>query len=138
MSKFSNIPPHAVLPLGAYAVDDLKRSATRTDQRLLYCDLKGAADKAHVLKSLAHALSLPKHFGHNLDALYDCLTDMKPDGNAAAPGFVVILENIPDTPRFDNEQRDALLDVFRDAADFFFDRQTAFRVFYSTAARATA
>ena len=33
------------------------------------------------------------------------------------------------------DERDVLLDVFRDAADFFFDHQTAFRVFYSVRGR---
>ena len=78
--------------------------------------------------------SLPAHFGHNLDALYDCVTDLRPRGEAEQPGFLVILENLPDTAAFGREQRDALLDVFRDAADFFFDRKTAFRVLYSVRA----
>lgn len=27
---------------------------------------------------LQRVLSLPEHYGHNLDALYDCLTEMQP------------------------------------------------------------
>lgn len=34
------------------------------------------ADKASTLTALADALSFPDYFGHNLDALYDCLTDL--------------------------------------------------------------
>jgi hypothetical protein len=45
---------------------------------------------------------------------------------------VLVVENLPDGPGFDADRRDALLDVFRDAADDFFDRGVAFRVFYST------
>ena len=33
--------------------------------------------------------------------------------------------------RFGQTERAALLDVFRDAADYFYDEKTAFRVFYS-------
>ncbi|WP_370966176.1 barstar family protein [Amycolatopsis sp. cg9] len=33
-------------------------------------------DKASTLSAFAAALSFPDHFGHNLDALYDCLTDL--------------------------------------------------------------
>ena len=33
-------------------------------------------DKASTLTAFAAALSFPDYFGHNLDALYDCLTDL--------------------------------------------------------------
>lgn len=131
MGTLSNIPPQAVLPLSAYDREALERAAARADQRLLHVDLSRATDKSGVMAAIAKAFSLPAHFGHNLDALYDCVTDMKPRGDAEQPGFLVILENLPDTEAFGREQRDALLDVFRDAAEFFFDRKTAFRVFYS-------
>jgi hypothetical protein len=49
------------------------------------------------------------------------------------PGFVVVLEQLPDNPRFDREAREQLLDVFRDAADFWAERRIAFRCFYSFA-----
>ncbi len=135
MSAFSNIPPQAVLPLGAYDLEELRKSARRADQRLLHVSLAGARDKGDVLARIGEAFQFPKHFGRNLDALYDCVTDLEPLPDAENPGFVVILEGVPDAPGFDGEQRDALLDVFRDAADFYFDRQTAFRVFYSVAGR---
>jgi hypothetical protein len=35
---------------------------------------------------------------------------------------VVVLEQLPDNPRFDREAREQLLDVFRDAADFWGER----------------
>ena len=133
MSAFSNIPPQAVLPLGAYSLDDLTRCAESADQRLLQADLGNSRTRSEVLHKLAASFSLPKHFGHNLDALYDCVTDLKPLADASHPGFVVILQNIPENSGFDAKARNALLDVFRDAADYFFDHKTAFRVFYSVA-----
>ena len=131
MSAFSNIASHAVLPLGAYSLEDLKKASRHADQRLLYANLAGHNDKKSVLVALAKAFPLQAHFGHNLDALYDCITDLKPIEGTDYPGFVVILENLPDSKNFDAEQRNALLDVFREAADYFFDKKTAFRVFYS-------
>ena len=134
MGTLSNIPPHAVLPLEAYDRDALARAGERADQRLLRVDCSGATDKRAVLAAIAKAFALPKHFGHNLDALYDCITDLQPAPEADQPGFVIILENLPAQGKagFD---RDVLLDVFRDAADFFFDRGMAFRVFYSVTGR---
>lgn len=136
MSAFSNIPPQAVLPLGSYRLDELKKAAVSNDQKLLHADLAASHDKKDVLTTIAKAFALPKHFGNNLDALYDCVTDMTPPADTEHPGFVVILENVPESGKFDAEQRDSLLNVFRDAADFFFDRETAFRVFYSVTRKA--
>ena len=51
--------------------------------------------------------------------------------SGAQPGFVVVLEQLPDNPRFDREAREQLLDVFRDAADFWAERKVPFRCFYS-------
>lgn len=131
MGTLSNIPAQAVLPLAAYDRDALRRAADRADQRLLAADCSQAIDKPAVLAAIARAFALPTHFGQNLDALYDSVTDLQPVSGAEQPGFLVFLENLPDTDGFDRKARDALLDVFRDAADYFFDRQTAFRVFYS-------
>jgi hypothetical protein len=47
------------------------------------------------------------------------------------PGFVVVLEQLPDNAKFDRESREQLLDVFRDAADFWAERKIPFRCFYS-------
>lgn len=131
MGALSNIPSHAVLPLGAYDEYSLKRAAEQADQTLLAVDLCDAQDRSAVFATIARAFALPAHFGGNLDALYDSVTDMKPSLQAEQPGFLVVLRNLPDTLSFGRSERDALLDVFRDAADYFFDHDTAFRVFYS-------
>ncbi|MDO4233263.1 MAG: barstar family protein, partial [Lautropia sp.] len=119
------------LPLGAYDRSGLIRAAQQTDQRLLDCDCSGAGSKAEVLAALGTGLQLPDYYGKNLDALYDCLTDLAPSPEASKPGFVLLIENLPDTNQLPADDRDSLLDVFRDAADFFYDNDVAFRVFYS-------
>ena len=131
MSAFSNIPPQAVLPLGAYDKSELERAALRADQIVLRCDCADTDNKAAVLSKIGKDLSLPKYLGKNLDGLYDSLTDLRPNRDADQPGFVVILENLPDSGRFGQPDRSELLDVFREVADYFYDEKTAFRVFYS-------
>lgn len=131
MSALSNMPLQAVLPLSAYDLDDLRRSAERSDQLWLYANCLLAKDKKAVLAEIAKGFALPKHFGMNLEALYDCLTQMKAKPEADSPGIVVVLESLPETPQFDSEERDGLLDVFRDASDFFSEQKVAFRIFYS-------
>ena len=56
MSALSNIPRHAVLPLGAYDKNGLVRAALQTDQTLLQCDCAAAHDKASVLAALGEGL----------------------------------------------------------------------------------
>jgi RNAse (barnase) inhibitor barstar len=96
----------------------------------LYANLVEAQSKQEVLDGIAAAFLFPQHFGKNLDALFDCMTDMV-HKSGSQPGFVVVLEQIPDNTRFDRESREQLLDVFRDAADFWAERKIPFRCFYS-------
>ncbi|MFX5756544.1 barstar family protein, partial [Acinetobacter baumannii] len=46
-------------------------------------------------------------------------------------GFVVVLEQLPNTQKFDKEARETLLAVFREAADYWAEKKVPFRVFYS-------
>ena len=133
MTALSNMPAQAMLPLAAYDLDELLRNAKRSSQTVLRAEFDAVDDKAGVMQRIGEGFGLPGHFGANLDALYDCMTDLKPEAGADQPGFVVILRNLPVGEHFDRDQRDALLDVFREAADFFFDHGIAFRVFYSVA-----
>ncbi len=130
MSLISNLPAQAVLPLSAYDLDALLKDAVRADQTILRADFGSVSDKSGVMRELASGFELPEHFGRNLDALADCLSELEPE-EADRSGFVVILRDIPNGPGFDRDQRDALLDVFRDASDLFDERGIAFRVFYS-------
>lgn len=131
MSNLSNIPPHAVLPLQSYDRDALRSAAARAEQRVLQADCRAATDSDSVLGEIVCGFALPGKPGDGLDALYHRVTGLQPVDDADEPGFVVFLENLPDNAAFDRDARDRLLDVFREAADYFFDRQTAFRVFYS-------
>jgi RNAse (barnase) inhibitor barstar len=107
-------------------------AAQTAGQHFLYANVGSAQSKQDVLDGIAQAFTFPAHFGKNLDALYDCMTDIVHKAGAQ-PGFVVVLEQLPDNPRFDREAREQLLDVFRDAADFWAERKIAFRCFYSFA-----
>lgn len=124
------VRPNIVQSIRAYRVDDLMQAAQNADQHFLYANLTAAQSKQEVLEGIAEAFLFPTHFGKNLDALFDCMTDLVQKAGAQ-PGFVVVLEQLPDNPRFDREAREQLLDVFRDAADFWAERKVPFRCFYS-------
>jgi RNAse (barnase) inhibitor barstar len=131
MNAFSNIPAHSVMPLGELGLEGVERAAFRAEQLCLASDLAGCKTKDDVLKSIGTSMKFGEHFGNNLDALYDCLTDLKPMKSSGSPGFVIVLQNLPHSTKFNDEERQSLLDVFRDAAEFFFDQEIAFRVFYT-------
>ncbi len=124
------VRPNIVQSIRAYRVEDLMSAAHSADQHFLYANLTSAQSKQEVLEGIAESFMFPQHFGKNLDALFDCMTDLVHKAGAQ-PGFVVVLEQLPDNPRFDREAREQLLDVFREAADFWAERRIPFRCFYS-------
>ena len=124
------VRPNIVQAIRAYRVEDLMQAAQDAGQHFLYANLTDAQSKQEVLDSIAGDFSLPSQFGKNLDALYDSMTDIVHKAGQQT-GFVVVLEQLPDNPRFDREVREQLLDVFRDAADFWAERRIPFRCFYS-------
>jgi RNAse (barnase) inhibitor barstar len=111
-------------------VPDLQEAATELGHHFLYANLASAQSKQDVLDMIAAQYTFPSHFGKNFDALYDCMTDLV-HKSGQQPGFIVVLEHIPANVKFDKEAREQLLDIFRDAADYWADRSIPFRCFYS-------
>ena len=125
-----NVRPNIVQSIRAYRIPDLQKAAETLGEHFMYAKLANALTKADIMELLATQFHLPAHFGKNFDALYDVLTD--PIHKAGPqPGFVVVLDQIPTTPKFDKEVREQLLDVFRDTAEFWAERKISFRCFYS-------
>ena len=125
-----SVRPNIVQAIRAYRPEDLQQAANAVGHHFLYTNLRGAKTKQDVLDVIARDFLFPDHFGKNLDALYDCMTDLV-NKSGTQPGFVVVLEQLPDNPRFDREAREQLLEVFRDAAEFWGERRIPFRCFYS-------
>ena len=125
-----NVRTNIVQSIRAFHVPDLQAAATQMGHHFLYANLGGAHTKQDVLDMIAQQFTLPAHFGKNFDALYDCITDPL-HKSGPQPGFIVVLEQIPTNAKFDKESREQLLDIFRDAADYWGDRKIPFRCFYS-------
>ncbi len=130
MVLLHTVRPSIVQSIRAFRVDELMAAAQAQGQHFLYANLSQAQTKQDVLEGIAEAFLFPRHFGKNFDALYDCLTDLVHKAGPQ-PGFVLVLEQLPATAKFDREMREQLLDVFRDAADFWAERRIQFRCFYS-------
>ena len=119
-----------VQSIRAFRVSDLQDAANGLGHHFLYANLANAQSKQDVLDMIAAQYTFPAHFGKNFDALYDCMTDLV-HKSGQQPGFIVVLEQIPANAKFDKEAREQLLDIFRDAADYWADRKIPFRCFYS-------
>jgi RNAse (barnase) inhibitor barstar len=77
-------------------------------------NLAKAGNKDQLLKALAKGMKLPDWFGHNFDALADCVADMswKP-----ADGYLVLLEHCDGIHGKSEDDFASVLNIFEQAAD---------------------
>ncbi len=130
MNPLANVPPNLVQSIRAHRVLDLQAEAAASGQHFLYAYVGEAETKTQVLATIGRAFHFQRAFGKNFEALRDCLTELTWKAGPQ-PGFIIVLEQLPNAAQFDREARETLLDVFRDAADFWAEKKVAFRVFYS-------
>lgn len=89
-------------------------------------DLTGVRDKAGLLQSVGDALAFPDWYGHNWDALLDCLADLSWQ---PADGYVVILEHCDGIHGDAEVDFVAALQVFEAAANEWREQGIAFWCF---------
>jgi RNAse (barnase) inhibitor barstar len=136
-APLKRVKANIVQSIRAHGAEELQLAASQLGHHFLYANLGATQSKQDVLDGIAAQFTLPAHFGKNFDALYDCLTDPLYKAGQQV-GFIVVIEHIPVTSKFDKETREQLLDIFRDAADYWHDRKVAFRCFYSFSVARTA
>jgi len=130
MSLLMSVPPNLVQSIRAFRVAELQEEAARLGQHFLYAHPNTGVTKQQVLSLIAEAFQFPKGVGKNFDGLRETLTETMAKAGTQT-GFLIVLEQLPNAQKFDKEARETLLDVFRDAADYWADRKVPFRVFYS-------
>lgn len=138
MTKAKNSAPHALDPLlaraehaGVYHLPhsgrtDLHTAADALNYVTFDIDLADAPDLETALTLLGGALHFPDWYGHNLDALHDCLTDFS---WREAAGYVLLISGA-DRLHADETAFGALNAAFSDAADFWRNDGIPFWVFY--------
>ncbi len=125
-----HIKNNIVQSIRAFRVSDLQDAATGLGHHFLYANLAAAQSKQDVLDLIAKQFTCPITATKNFHSLYDSMTDVLYK-SGSQPGFVLVLEHVPAHVKFDKEAREQLLDLFREAADYWADRKIAFRCFYS-------
>lgn len=128
---FASLPAHIVRPLAPLDREALHRWAEASGQHYVEVDLQNARDRKAALRAIGRALAFPAWYGANLDALYDCLTDLPEQAAGHPAGWTIVLRGWPPTERMDAEQRAALLDAFRDALEVFSEAGVPLRVFHA-------
>ena len=109
-------------PSGVYRIDAAERDqvlhhgAFPPAFAVAVLDGRAAATRAGFFQELSLALHFPDYFGHNWDAVYDCLTD--PSWLPAA-GYVLVLDGFEQLATNEPGQWEVLLKVLREACAFW-------------------
>lgn len=109
-TDFDLLDPHAngVYFVGREDAEPIATGSVMASLHLTRIDLAAVADKAGLLDCIADALRFPSYFGHNWDALEDCLNDLSwlPPG-----GFVVLFEHVDALQNAEGDDFETLLDI---------------------------
>ena len=107
-------------------LDALGRTAAKETLAVARVDLAGCRGKDELLRRLAAALPLPDSFGHNWDALADCLRDpvWRP-----AWGHALLFDHADALRRAAPGDFDVLLGILDDAATFALEQERPFFAF---------
>ncbi len=131
------VKTNIVQSIRAFRVADLQAAAAQLGYHFLYANLANAQSKQDILDMTTQQFTFTPQAGKNFDTLFDSMSDALYK-SGQQPGFILVLEHIPAHAKFDKEAREQLLDVFREAAEFWAERKVSFRCFYSfSVARAT-
>jgi RNAse (barnase) inhibitor barstar len=109
-------------PSGVYLIDEAERERVLRHGAFLpgfaLAILDGAAvgSRARFFQELAQALRFPDYFGHNWDAVYDCLTDLN---WLPATGYALVVDGFDHLATNEPQQWNIGLKVLREACAFW-------------------
>lgn len=95
---------------------DAVSAADLTGFTVVEVGLEPVHERKVFFQRMAGALAFPAHFGHNLDAFYDCLADL---AGSCDKGLVLVLRGASGFARGEPEEFGAAVDALIDAADYW-------------------
>lgn len=113
----------------------LAAASASASLRYVDCRLAEAPSLAEALSHIAGCLAFPDWFGHNLDALHDCLTDLSWYESA---GWVIVFSGIDALRAADEAGYEALTEVLSDATEYWREQGTPFWVVLDSSADGVA
>lgn len=108
----------------------VQAAAKRSGFACFHIDGKNIARKEQLLNNAATAMRFPKDFGHNWDALEECLTDLE---WVDADGYVIYYDHIDGLLNAHPDQFETLVEILRDAVSSWKEDDTAMIVLLSGA-----
>lgn len=118
-----SVPPAvAALPDGK-PVTDVARAATEAGWRVVLLDGRRASSGAEFLELAAEAFGLPSWYGHNWDALADCLGDLS---WLPADRWLVLWDHVDVLEHGDPRAVQVALDVLDEAVEEWAERGRSF------------
>jgi hypothetical protein len=85
-----NYPPGTYRLASRASASTIARAVEQHGWKFFFVDGRSITDKSSFLASVEVALRFPSYFGHNWDALEECLTDLY---WAPAPGYVLLYDH---------------------------------------------
>lgn len=115
----------------SYAADlALEEAAESLEYPVHRVDLARVTTKEAFLAAVGEALAFPDWYGHNWDALADCLTDLS---WMAADGYVIVLDHADTFAAASPTDFATALSIFQDAADTWREDNIPFWTLVGTA-----
>ena len=108
----------------------IQSAAKKAGYAFFHIDGKKIERKEQLLNAFATALRLPESFGHNWDALEECLTDLEAGDNE---GYVIYFDHIDGLLAAHPDQFETLVEMLRDAVQQWKEDGTAMVVLLSGA-----
>ena len=104
----------------------VQAAAKAAGRRYFHIDGKNIQRKEQLLNAVATALHFPASFGHNWDALEECLVDVEVD-----EGFVIYYEHVDPLAQEHPDQFQTFLEICRDAVSSWKEDGTPMFVLFS-------
>lgn len=104
----------------------LRNASKAAHLRFYMVDLSKIAGKPALLKALEKGIHLPDHFGHNWDALADCLED---DEWMDRNGVVILWQGAEKFRKAHHEDFETALDIFSEASEYWQEHRKPFWLF---------
>lgn len=103
----------------------VQSAARKHKLAFFHVDGRNVQRKEQLMTALQTSLGLPAHFGHNWDALEECLNDLAPvDG----PGYFLLYDHIDGLMQAHPDQFETLVEILRDAVSSWQEDDTRMTV----------
>lgn len=101
------------IPSGNAGINAVRLPATMQQQVI---DTTQIEDKASLLSTVSAAMRFPDHFGHNWDALYDCISEQ---AEQTAQGLLLIFTDLSQFAQKQPEAFRIAVEVMNDAVTYW-------------------